>query len=76
MTVIYTEHAKERMAERSITEKMVNEGLEHPDEKIVGHDEREVIFKKLKAGTIKIVCKPEGKHTIIISTIWHKTYEN
>lgn len=74
MTIIYTDHAKERMLIRGISEKMVEEALSSPDKQ--GEERgRKVVFKNLETGIIKVVYVQEQLF-IIITTIWHKKYEN
>ncbi len=70
MTIIYTDHARERMLVRGISEKMVEEALMSPDERGEERD-RKIVFKTFDTGTIKIVYVQE-KLVIIITTIWHK----
>jgi len=44
--IYYTEHAKERMRLRGITQKMVKSALLKPDKVSVGYQDRKLVFKK------------------------------
>lgn len=70
MQIILTDHAKERMAVRKITEKMIKEAIVNPDSKGVGYQNRFLIFKSFSAGVIKVVYSAEKDSYIIISVIW------
>lgn len=70
MKIILTDHAKERMAVRKITEKMIKEAITGPDRKGVGYQDRFLVYKKFTAGVIKVVYSTEKGSHIIISVIW------
>lgn len=70
MKIILTDHAKERMAVRKITEKMVREAIIHPDNEGVGYQNRFLVYKSFSGGVIKVVFNKEKDCHIIISTIW------
>ena len=72
MKVILTNHAKERMVVRKITEKMVKEALANPDNQGVGYQNRFLVFKSFGAGVVKVVCAKEKNSYIVISAIWEK----
>lgn len=74
MTIVYTDHARGRMHLRGISEKMVEDALMNPDWR-VDENNRKIVFKTFDTGTIKVIYVQE-QLTIIITTIWHKKYEN
>lgn len=70
MRMFFTNHAKERMLVRKITEKMIKETIAMPDREGAGYQNRFLVFKDFKRGTIKIVYLKEKGSRIIISVIW------
>jgi len=71
MKVIFTDHAKERMKLRVISESIVRGALINPDSLEVGYDGKSLVFKKVKKGVIKVVFTQIKDTYIIISVIWH-----
>lgn len=49
MKIILTDHARERMVVRKITEKMLKEALVGPDGEGTGYQNRFLVFKSFKA---------------------------
>ena len=47
MKIILTDHAKERMAVRKITEKMIKEAIASPDRNGFGYQNRFLVYKKV-----------------------------
>ncbi len=72
MEIVITEHAKERMALRRITKKMIEAAITDPDHKGVGYKKRLLSFKSFKEGIIKVVYSRSGNVCAIISVIWEK----
>lgn len=70
MKLILTDHAKDRMAVRKITEKMMKEAIAYPDSNGVGYQNRFLVFKLFSDGTIKVVYSKEKDFYVIISVIW------
>lgn len=70
MKIILTDHTKERMALRKITEKMIKDAIVDPDSNGTGYQDRMLAFKAFKAGTVKVVYAKEKDFYIIISVIW------
>lgn len=70
MKIILTDHAKERMVVRKITEKMIKEALTRPDREGFGYQNRLLVFKSFNNGVIKIVYSKEKNLFVIISVIW------
>ena len=74
--IYYTKHAKERTIFRGITEEMVKSALLKPDKVGFGYQDRSLVFKKFKEGTIKIVFIKKKGSNIIISVIWDSKKKN
>lgn len=72
MKIIFTDHAKERMLLRGITEKMVKQTIAKPETKDKGYKNRLLFFKSFEHGTIKTVCVEKNNFYIIISVIWER----
>ncbi len=70
MKIILTEHAKERMAVRKITEKMIKDAIAEPENEGFGYQDRFLAFKTFSAGVIKVVYAKEKDSRVIISVIW------
>jgi hypothetical protein len=70
MKIILTDHAKERMVVRKITEKMIKEAIAKPDSEGFGYQNRLLVFKSFSGGVIKVVYSKEKNYHIIISVIW------
>lgn len=70
MKIILTDHTKERMVLRKITEKMVKEAVTAPDSEGLGYQNRSLVFKSFSAGMVKVVYAKEKDFYIIISVIW------
>lgn len=68
--IFYTKHAKERMVLRLITEDMIRKALLKPDKIGIGYDDKSLVFKDFKNGTIKIVFTKMKNSYLIISVIW------
>ena len=70
MKIILTDHAKDRMVVRKITEKMIKEAITEPDSEGFGYQNRLLVFKSFSGGVIKVVYSKEKNSRIIISVIW------
>ena len=68
MTIILTDHAKKRMAERAITFKQIQETIEMPDYAIQKGEKTEAI-KKYDGRKIKIVYVGKDKYIKVISVM-------
>ncbi|MBI2100206.1 MAG: DUF4258 domain-containing protein [Candidatus Vogelbacteria bacterium] len=74
--IYYTEHAKERMILRGITEAMVKNALRKPDEMGIGYQGKSLAFKKFSKGIIKVVFVKKKNSQVIISAIWELRNKN
>ena len=70
MKIILTDHTRERMALRKITEKMIKETIIEPDSNGTGYQNRSLVFRSFGAGMVKVVYMKEKDFYIIISVIW------
>lgn len=70
MKIILTDHTRERMALRKITEKMIKDAIGAPDSNGMGYQDRLLALKAFKAGVVKVVYAKEKDFFIIISVIW------
>jgi len=68
MKLILTKHAKQRMSERGISIKEVEQVLEFPDYTIKKNNKIES-YKKVQAREIKVVHRAEGKFIKIVTVI-------
>ena len=59
MKIILTDHAKDRMVVRKITEKMIKEAITEPDSEVFGYQNRLLVFKSFSGGVIKVVYSKE-----------------
>jgi hypothetical protein len=58
------------MGFRGITEAMVRETVERPEQTGSGYQHRRLAFRRYPAGVLKVVYTEEGPRTVVISTIW------
>lgn len=72
MQIIYTAHARQRMALRGITEEMVRQALEMPDERGTGYRERSLVYRRFPQGRIKVVYVQEQVRMIVITVMWEE----
>lgn len=68
--VTYTTHAKQRMALRGITQEMVRQAVEAPDEKGMGYQSRSLAYRRFPQGRIKVVYVEEAGAVVVITVMW------
>ena len=68
MTIILTDHAKKRMAERAITFRQIQETIEMPDYTVQKGNKTEA-YKKYSDKRIKIVYAGKDKYLKVISVM-------
>ncbi len=71
MSIIFTDHAKERVIERNISEQEVKEVIDFPDY-IVSKERKIEAHKRLNNRNLKIIYYKEGKF-IKIATVIDRT---
>ena len=67
--IVYTNHAKQRMEERSISVSQVEQVVYEYDYSVSSFDSRRIATKKIGNCTINVVYKAK-KDTIIILTVY------
>ena len=70
MEVVYTDHAKQRMAKRKISAAMVEETLGKPQAIAAGTENKKIAFKEFKGGIVEVVFAEEGSKKVVISVRW------
>lgn len=75
--IIYTDHARERMFERDITESLVRTAIERSDKHKLETDGDTQFIKKVKRENrnrdLHVIAKPmpeQGKQAWLIKTVW------
>jgi hypothetical protein len=68
--IIYTTHAKQRMALRGITKEMVRQTVEVPDETGVGYRARSLAYRLFPQGRVKVVYVEEAREIVVITVMW------
>jgi hypothetical protein len=65
--IIYTNHAKQRMEEREITVKQVEQAVYGPDYTMSSFEGKHIATKKIGNHTINVVYKPEMDNIVVIT---------
>lgn len=65
--IIYTNHAKQRMSERNITEAEVEQVLAWPDYVISSGDRNSMAAKRIEGREVRIVYKAQKERIILIT---------
>jgi hypothetical protein len=55
LNIVYTAHARQRMAVRGITEEMVRRAVEEPDATGTGYQARSLAYRRFPRGRAKVV---------------------
>lgn len=58
INIIYTAHAKQRMALRGISDEMVRQAVEQPDATDTGYEARSLAYRRFSEGRIIGVIPP------------------
>lgn len=69
MNVTFTRHARQRMAQRRVTEEQVVETLETPDEVVPGDHEEETVVRRYGAREVRAVYLTVGAESYVILTV-------
>ena len=70
--IVYTVHARQRMVLRGITEEMVRQALEMPDERGAGYRDRSLAYRRFPQGRIKVVYVEEQGQMVVITVMWEE----
>jgi hypothetical protein len=65
--VIFTEHAKQRMIQREISEEEAIETLKNPDSTKQGKPEKQIAIKTFSSKTVRVVYVIENENKVIIT---------
>lgn len=68
--IVYTIHARQRMALRRITEEMIEQAIQEPDEIGVGYQSRLLAYRRFRRGRIKVVYVEEPGEVVVITAMW------
>lgn len=60
------------MALRNITDEMVRQALEMPDEQGTGYRDRPLAYRRFPQGRIKVVYVEEGGQIVVITVMWEE----
>ena len=66
----YTYHARQRMAQRQISEQMGHQTLEGPERAGEGYSGRSLAWRAFPPGVLKVVYAKKRDAIVIITTIW------
>lgn len=69
MRIIYTRHAQQRMRQRKVSPKQVEETLEMPDEIIMGDYGEEIAVKQYGTREVRVVYEETETDTFVIFTV-------
>lgn len=70
INIIYTAHAKQRMALRGITDEMVRQAVEQPDATDTGYEARSLAYRRFSEGRVKVVYVEEAGEIVLITAMW------
>ena len=70
--IVYTVHARQRMVLRGITDEMVRQALEMPDERDTGYRDRSLAYRRFPQGCIKVVYVKEQGQMVVITVMWEE----
>jgi hypothetical protein len=70
--IVYTVHARQRMALRNITDEMVCQALKMPDERGIGYRGRSLAYRRFPQGRIKVVYAEEQDRIVVITAMWEE----
>ena len=74
--IIFTEHAFEKLAQRSIKKSLVLETLKNPDRDVLSYGDRRVAYKKFKKLYLAVVYKGELGDILVITAHWVEKMKN
>lgn len=69
MQIIYTRHARQRMAQRKVTAAEVRETFESPDEIIPGSNGDEIAIKRFGPRDVRVVYEEVADNVFIVYTV-------
>jgi len=72
MKIVYSEHAKEKIEERKISEKIIETAILRPDKILESRFERKIIHKIIGSKLLRVVVKEENDIFIVITAYYTK----
>lgn len=69
MQIVYTQHARQRMAQRQIAPEQVLETLETPDNVTPGDRHEQIAIKNYGNREVQVVFEELGDDTVVIYTV-------
>ncbi len=72
MKITYTYHARQRMAQRGISEAEVVETLEAPDDILQGDEQEEIAVKQFSTREVRVVYEEMGGEAVVVYTVMQK----
>ena len=70
--IVYTVHARQRMAARGISDEMVRQALEMPEERGTGYRNRGLAYRRFSRGRIKVVYVEQEGCIVVITVMWEE----
>lgn len=70
MEIVYTDHARDRILQRKIKKRWVEEALRNRDVTKNGKDNRNIAVKNINGEKISVVYVVENEDYVIITTYW------
>lgn len=67
MNIEILPHARERMAVYNVTENLVKETIENPDNIVEGYENRKIAQKKLNGYVLRVVYEEKNSSRIVIT---------
>jgi len=69
MYIVCPIHAKERMEQRNISEKQIEQVIRAPDIKLpTEHKRRKRVMKKFGSKTLDVIYEPRGENKVVLVT--------
>jgi len=76
MQIIYTRHARQRMKQRKVEPKQVEETLETPDDLLPGDNGEEIAIKQYGNREVRVVYEETSPDTVVIYTVMKPRVRN
>lgn len=67
MTLFFTKHALDRLKERGISKKQVQDVWDNPDVRLMSATGTTKLQKRTRTKTVTVVVEEKGKHAIVIT---------
>jgi hypothetical protein len=64
MNIVYTDHAKERMIQRGVSQKYIRSAIKNPDVELIRKDGVTTLHYYIEERVLEIIC--EKSHTVCV----------